>query len=65
MGVCVNRTAAIMLFSGLLQFMKEMYNETSPAYCSGLCAIPSGTKHSLLMIKAQLSLSCLILKNLR
>lgn len=30
MGVCVNHTAMITLFSGLLQFTKEMYSEDTP-----------------------------------
>lgn len=63
MGVCVNCAAVIMLLSGLLQLMKEMYGEGTP--CSAPCAIPSGMKHLHLMIKAQLLFSCLMLKNSR
>lgn len=61
--MCVNCVAVIMLLSGLLQLMKEMYGEGTP--CSAPCAIPSGMKRLHLMIKAQLSFSCLMLKNSR
>lgn len=38
MGVCVNCVAVIMLLSGLLQLMKEMYGEGTPcSLLSSLC----------------------------
>lgn len=38
MGVCVNCVAMIMLLSGLLQLMKEMYGEGTPcSLLSSLC----------------------------
>lgn len=66
MGVCVLITQLWLCYLVVcFSSWRKCTVKTSPAYCSGLCAIPSAAKHSLVVIKAQLSLSCLILKNLR
>lgn len=65
MGVCVLITQLWLCYLVVcFSSWRKCTLKTSPAYCSGLCAIPSAVKHSLVVIKAQLSLSCLILKNL-